>query len=90
MHLILWKKKWTLPNTFRFIGRKEGREEGRKGGREDGREGGKEDRQVEAVYTQIQKKSSSCFDNHGISKMQITYLKHTAVKTFYGHFSPNT
>ena len=52
--------------------------------------GGKEDRQVEAVYTQIQKKSSSCFDTHGISKMQITDLKHTAVKTFYGHFSPNT
>ena len=37
MHLILWKKKWTLPNTFRFIGRKEGKYEGRKEGRDEGR-----------------------------------------------------
>lgn len=48
------------------------RKKGRKVGRGSGREGGKEDRQVEAVYTQIQKQSSSCFDSYGISKMQVT------------------
>lgn len=33
--------------------------------------GGKEDRQVEAVYTQIQKQSSNCFDSYGISKCKL-------------------